>query len=368
MARSVMTTFLVPTLLVFACLSRGAEARALLDYHMGPSGGGCTAAQKAELAAAATLDEYPAEGSEELIVWGTALNYSGGEVRTYTKYAAASDGSPSCETGPSAVGVEVDDSVLSSLPGPADVSVQPPPVCATDPSTPGCFTPFDQLWLNWLEGDLSSLNPFPVMELNWEPVGHALENVYSVPHFDFHFYLVPEAAVMNITAGPCLGLSPEAFYAANQPIPEACFPGGKWANMMAVAPYMGNHFLSADAPEIKAAFAGQNGVAAWNATWIWGGYDGQVTYMEPMIKRSYLMSKPDECWSIPDSPKEWAIAGYKPSTYCVTSTDTGVRVELRDFTWFDAGCMGDQPIANASLPMPNPEAPPLPPECELPMA
>ncbi len=40
-------------------------------------------------------------------------------------------------------------------------------------------------------------------------------------------------------AGPCLGLSPEAFYAANQPIPEACFPGGKWANMMAVAPYMG---------------------------------------------------------------------------------------------------------------------------------
>lgn len=35
---------------------------------------------------------------------------------------------------------------------------------------------------------------------------------------------------------------------------------------------------------------------------------------------------------------------------------------------FDTGCMGDQPIANASLPMPNPEAPPLPPECELPMA
>lgn len=61
----------------------GAEARALLDYHMGPSGGGCTAAQKAELAAAATLDEYPAEGSEELIVWGTALNYSGVSARRF---------------------------------------------------------------------------------------------------------------------------------------------------------------------------------------------------------------------------------------------------------------------------------------------
>lgn len=35
---------------------------------------------------------------------------------------------------------------------------------------------------------------------------------------------------------------------------------------------------------------------------------------------------------------------------------------------YDAGCMGDQPIANASLPMADPSAPPLPPECELPMA
>ncbi len=26
-----------------------------------------------------------------------------------------------------------------------------------EPSTPGCFTPFDQLWLNWLEGGLASL-------------------------------------------------------------------------------------------------------------------------------------------------------------------------------------------------------------------
>ncbi|KAL4447809.1 hypothetical protein ABPG75_005028 [Micractinium tetrahymenae] len=302
----------------------------------------------AELAAAAVPAEYPAEGSEELIVWGTALKYSGGQVPACTKYAAASNGSPACESGPSVVGVEVEDAVLRSLPGPADVSVQPPPACMT---------------------------PFPVMELNWEPVGHALENVYSVPHFDFHFYLVPEADVMNVTGGP------------EHPPPLAPLP---------LPP--GNHYLSADAPEIKAAFAGENGVGAWNATWIWGGYHGQlqpqVTYMEPMIKRSFLMSKPDECWSIPDAPKEWAVAGYKPSTYCVMSTDDGVRVELRDFTWqhpltahpagmlawhlssrccaalcrHDAGCMGDQPIANASLPMVDPSAPPLPPECELPMA
>lgn len=32
----------------------------------------------------------------------------------------------------------------------------------------------------------------------------------------------------------------------------------------------------------------------------------QVTYMEPMIKRSYLMSKPDECWSIPGAQPQRA--------------------------------------------------------------
>lgn len=33
----------------------------------------------------------------------------------------------------------------------------------------------------------------------------------------------------------------------------------------------------------------------------------QLTYMEPMIKRSFLMSKPDECWSIP-GVWVWALA------------------------------------------------------------
>lgn len=38
----------------------------------------------------------------------------------------------------------------------------------------------------------------------------------------------------------------------------------------------GNHYLSDMLPEIKAAMEGQNGLAAWNTTWIYGGYDGKV--------------------------------------------------------------------------------------------
>ena len=32
-------------------------------------------------------------------------------------------------------------------------------------------------------------------------------------------------------------------------------------------------------------------------------------------------------------PSEFAIAGYKPSTYCIVSTDNATLIELRDFKW-----------------------------------
>lgn len=32
-------------------------------------------------------------------------------------------------------------------------------------------------------------------------------------------------------------------------------------------------------------------------------------------------------------PSEFAIAGYKPSTYCIVSTGNATLIELRDFTW-----------------------------------
>jgi hypothetical protein len=35
---------------------------------------------------------------------------------------------------------------------------------------------------------------------------------------------------------------------------------------------------------LQAAFSGGNGLAAWNHTWIWGGYNGEITYFEPMVK------------------------------------------------------------------------------------
>jgi hypothetical protein len=66
--------------------------------------------------------------------------------------------------------------------------------------------------------------------------GHVPPDVYTTPHFDMHFYLVSQEALMNISAGPCGQLSREDFTAANQPIPVSCFPGGGYVNMAAGVP------------------------------------------------------------------------------------------------------------------------------------
>ena len=39
---------------------------------------------------------------------------------------------------------------------------------------------------------------FQFVQFDWNPKGHEPEGVYTLPHFDFHFYTVSDAAVMAI--------------------------------------------------------------------------------------------------------------------------------------------------------------------------
>jgi hypothetical protein len=39
--------------------------------------------------------------------------------------------------------------------------------------------------------------------INWMPEGHPSPMVYTVPHFDFHFYMIPNAERLNIVLGGC---------------------------------------------------------------------------------------------------------------------------------------------------------------------
>jgi hypothetical protein len=151
--------------------------------------------------------------------------------------------------------------------------------------------------------------PFKWALVNWNLHGHIPPEVYDVPHFDVHFYLAPIADVLAIGPGAC---GPEfvdcdAYAVAKKPVPEGLLPPD-FKDVDAVVPAMGNHLIDLSGPE----FNGQR----FTRSWIYGIYDGQVTFYEEMVTLAHLLSKPDACSAI-KSPPSVAVAGYYPTQRCV---------------------------------------------------
>ena len=151
--------------------------------------------------------------------------------------------------------------------------------------------------------------PFKWVLFNWNPVGHIPPNVYDVPHFDIHFYIEPVANVFALQDGPC---GPEfircdQFELGKKPVPSN-YVHPDFQNVDAVAPAMGNHLLDLSGPE----FRGEE----WQRSWIFGVYDGRVTFYEEMVTRAFLLSHPDACVPI-KSPAAVALTGYYPTQSCI---------------------------------------------------
>jgi hypothetical protein len=290
------------------------------------------------------------------IVYNEPVDFGQGTLRTYARLTGPCDP-------PAAIGVEMSASLQDGLPGPTEVKVRPPPECEATPTLPVCFPPFEPIFLPFFDEEAPGWSPFRLAEIDWSPLGHHPPGVYNTPHWDLHFYLINQTQIEAITPGPCTGLSVESYAAAHEPVPSQCFPSDGFANINAVAPLMGNHYVKMDAPEMVAFATEGNGVPAWNETWIWGSDAGKITFFEVMVKRAYLLREPSFCSPIPGLPSEFAIAGYKPSTYCIVSTDNATMVELRDFKWYAAGCKGNDyaPASYMTLP---PGSPPLSAECD----
>jgi hypothetical protein len=151
--------------------------------------------------------------------------------------------------------------------------------------------------------------PFKWVGLNWNPAGHIPPGVYDLPHFDVHFYIEPIEKVLAVQPGPC---GPEfvrcdQFELATKPVPPN-YMHPDFKNVGAVAPAMGNHLIDQTSPE----FHGNK----FTRTWIYGVYDGRVTFYEEMVARDYLLSQPTTCFAL-KSPSAVAIRGYYPTQSCI---------------------------------------------------
>ena len=142
--------------------------------------------------------------------------------------------------------------------------------------------------------------PYDHATLDWNAHGHAPPGVYDVPHFDVHFYFMSEAERDLI--------GPNDTTEFNRPLPAAQLPD-MYLETPGGVPRMGAHVIDLQSPEV-------NGSGPFTHTYIYGKYDGQLTFIEPMVAESFLRSQPDVVVAI-RQPQSYGRGGYFPSHYVI---------------------------------------------------
>ena len=146
----------------------------------------------------------------------------------------------------------------------------------------------------------AELTPFKFITLDWNPHGHEPEHVYDKPHFDFHFYMITDELRKTIT-----GLEPTEF----DPAPPApSYLPANYVMLPGRIPAMGTHFIDVTSPELHGN--------PFIQTFIYGGYQGNVIFYEPMITLDYIASKPQATIPI-KQPAAFQKDGYYPQNYRV---------------------------------------------------
>jgi hypothetical protein len=109
--------------------------------------------------------------------------------------------------------------------------------------------------------------------IDWNPEGHEPKDVYDVPHFDFHFYFISKERVSAIDCND------------RTPVPAALIPEGYVLPPLdapgACVPKMGYH-----AVPLKDLGPDQ----VFEQTPIYGYYQGDLIFLEPMIAHKHLLS------------------------------------------------------------------------------
>jgi hypothetical protein len=152
--------------------------------------------------------------------------------------------------------------------------------------------------------------PFKFIMLNWNSSGHEPDNVYTLPHFDFHFYISTQSEVLNYMDETKLNTEPATGYI---PANHISGPG---------VPMMGKHFIDATTPELH----GQT----FTQTFLFGSYDSKVVFWEPMITLDFLKNTSQFERALPQ-PAKFQQSGYYPTKMKISRHDGVTEISLTDF-------------------------------------
>jgi hypothetical protein len=170
--------------------------------------------------------------------------------------------------------------------------------------------------------------PFKWVGFNWNPEGHVPPGVYDLPHFDMHFYMVPQGLIDGIRVGGC------ALFINCKDREKALIPVDKkyihpdHISVGATVSMMGDHLLNSKSPELARK---REDKKKFTHTWIFGSYEGRITFYETMMTREFLLSRARACFDI-KQPRAWQRSGIYPTRYCIRHdpASDAIRVSLED--------------------------------------
>ena len=164
----------------------------------------------------------------------------------------------------------------------------------------------------------ADVQPYTHATLDWNQHGHAPPGVYDVPHFDIHFYFISEAERDLI--------GPNDSTEFNRPLPEAQLPP-MYLETPGGVPRMGAHVIDLQSPEVA-------GSGEFTHTLIYGKYNGELNFLEPMAAESFLRTQPDVTVPV-RRPQSFGRSGYFPENYRISfdAATRTYRIGLLDLSY-----------------------------------
>lgn len=213
----------------------------------------------------------PAAGTYD----GPSRDVGGGRAHTFVTLDAGGR--------PTAIGIRMSETVLSGLPA----------------ELPRDADTWEYVLSLPKEAEISG---YSHVGIDWNPMGHIPPGVYDKPHFDFHFYMITPEQREKITAkGEDLARAHKA------PAPEF-MPEGYILPEGTEMPRMGAHAVNPASPEFNKL--------PFTKTFIYGFYDGSMAFLEPMVTRAFLETKPNVTDPV-RLPKAYSRHAYYPTRYSV---------------------------------------------------
>jgi len=228
---------------------------------------------------------------------------------------------------PLEIGVALSEGAMDNLPAPMKM-------------TPEQMQSMEHMDMHTWVLELPTRNPTPYqfVTFGWNPQGHEPPGVWDIPHFDFHFYTASNEVRKSIVPS-----NPQfAQKAANYPpaaqrsqfyLDAATAARTEPKNM--TVPEMGMHWFDVRTPEIQAVAGHPEAYKRFTKTFIYGSWDGEFIFAEPMITRDYLLSIKarggDDLTAVP--AMKFNAPGMYPQSYRIKydATTREYRIALTNF-------------------------------------